>query len=105
MRLRRTSGTPDTLHVKTIEPFAKAAKGRPDGASVTVKVSMMSAYSSFEVCLTLARRHGSADVFEGRIEGELEFEKLVARFPGFLGKSCQHRPVSNSYRRKLTRVG
>lgn len=37
------SGTPDTLEVKAMEPLAKAASGRPEGASVTVRVSMTSA--------------------------------------------------------------
>jgi hypothetical protein len=37
------SGTPDTFEVKAIEPFANAARGLPEGANVTDKVSMISA--------------------------------------------------------------
>jgi len=48
------------LDVNVIDPFAKAAKGLPDGARVTESVSTMSTYSSLLVCRTLARRHGMA---------------------------------------------
>lgn len=77
VRFNTTSGTPETLAVNAIVPFAKAANGLPDGARVTVKVSTISAYSSFEVCFTFALLHGSAGVFEAIREGALEFEKLV----------------------------
>jgi len=40
--VRRRSGTPDILDVNAIEPFAKAANGRPDGARVTETVSTIS---------------------------------------------------------------
>lgn len=45
-------------------PFANAAIGRPDGASITDKVSTRSTYNSFEVCRTLALRHGRVGVLE-----------------------------------------
>ena len=57
------SGTPETLDVNAIVPFANAASGRPDGARVTVRVSTTSAYSSFEVCLTLDLLQGRAGPF------------------------------------------
>lgn len=79
------SGTPDTLHVKAIEPFANAASGRPDGARVTVNVSTTSAYISLEVCRTLARRHGRAGVFVVMILGAPE---LVNWFL-LLVRACQ----------------
>lgn len=60
VRLRTRSGTPEILEVKAIEPLANAARGRPDGASVTERVSTMSTYSSLLVCRTLARRQGIA---------------------------------------------
>lgn len=63
LKLSVTSGTPDTFAVKAIEPLAKAASGRPEGARVTDRVSMISAYNSFEVWRTFALRHGSAGVF------------------------------------------
>lgn len=31
VRVRRRSGTPETLQVKAMLPFAKAARGRPEG--------------------------------------------------------------------------
>lgn len=73
------SGTPDTFEVNAIVPLAKAARGLPDGASVTDKVSTISAYISLDVCRTLARLHGKAVEFEGRMDGVLEFEKLAPR--------------------------
>lgn len=57
------SGSPDTFAVNAIVPFAKAARGLPEGARVTVNVSTTSAYSSLEVCRTLGRRHGKAVEF------------------------------------------
>ena len=41
-RVRRRSGTPETLAVKRIEPWAKAESGRPEGARITARVSTMS---------------------------------------------------------------
>ena len=76
---RVISGTPETFDVKAIVPFANAARGRPDGAKVTLSVSTTSAYISFEVCRTLARLQGSAGVFELDKDGALEFEKFVLR--------------------------
>ena len=55
------SGTPDILAVKAIVPFAMADNGLPDGAYMTESFSTMSTYSSLEVCLTFARRHGIAE--------------------------------------------
>lgn len=71
------SGIPDTFDVNAIVPFANAAKGLPDGASVTDKVSTISAYISLEVCRTFARLHGKAGAFEAIKDGALEFVKLV----------------------------
>ena len=62
-RLSKRSGTPDILEVKAIVPFAKAAKGRPEGAKVTDSVSTKSTYNSLDVCRTFALRHGKAGVF------------------------------------------
>ena len=59
-RVSSRSGTPEILDVNAIEPFANAASGRPDGASVTESVSTMSTYSSLLVCRTFARRQGIA---------------------------------------------
>lgn len=73
----RTSGTPDTFDVNAMVPLANAAKGLPEGASVTDKVSTTSAYSSFEVCRTLARLHGKAGVLAAIRDGEGELEKFV----------------------------
>lgn len=56
------SGTPDTLAVKAIVPFAIADSGRPDGESVTSNVSTISTYISFDVCLTFALRHGIVEL-------------------------------------------
>ena len=61
-RFSNRSGTPDILDVKAIVPFANAARGRPDGARVTVRVSTRSTYSSLEVCRTLALLQGKAGV-------------------------------------------
>lgn len=72
------SGTPDTLEVKAMVPFAKAARGRPEGASVTVRLSTTSAYSSLEVCRTPDLLHGRAGVFS-------EARGVGAEFAGFLG--------------------
>lgn len=79
VRVNTTSGTPETLAVNAIVPFAKAANGLPDGASVTDNVSTTSAYNSFEVCRTFALLHGSEGVLEEIKDGALEFEKLVLR--------------------------
>jgi hypothetical protein len=53
--------------------LAKAASGRPEGASVTVRVSTTSAYISFEVCRTFARRQGNAGAFDAIRDGALGF--------------------------------
>jgi hypothetical protein len=58
-RFNNRSGTPDILEVKAIVPLAKAARGRPDGARVTVRVSTRSTYISLEVWRTLALRQGN----------------------------------------------
>ena len=71
------SGTPETFEVKAIVPFANAARGRPDGASVTESVSTTSAYISFEVCLTFALLHGKAGPLAAANDGALELEKFV----------------------------
>ena len=73
------SGTPDTLQVNAIVPLAKAARGLPEGASVTDKVSTMSAYISLDVCRTLALLHGKAVEFDGKMEDVFEFEKLALK--------------------------
>jgi len=73
------SGTPDTLQVNAIVPLAKAASGLPEGASVTDKVSTISAYISLDVCRTLALLHGKAVEFDGRMEDVFEFEKLALK--------------------------
>jgi hypothetical protein len=62
-RFKRRSGTPEILDVKAMVPFAKAAKGRPEGANVTERVSTKSTYSSLEVWRTFALRHGKEGVF------------------------------------------
>lgn len=41
-RVSNKSGTPEILEVKAIDPFAKAARGLPDGARVTESDSTMS---------------------------------------------------------------
>lgn len=46
-----------------MEPFAKAASGRPEGASVTQRASTMSTYNSLLVWRTFARRQGIAGPF------------------------------------------
>lgn len=74
VRFTVMSGTPDTLAVNAIVPFAKAASGLPEGARVTDKVSTTSAYISLEVCRTFARRHGSAVPLVGFIVGVFEEE-------------------------------
>lgn len=63
LRVRVMSGTPDTLEVKAMVPFANAASGLPEGASVTESVSTTSAYISLDVWRTLARLQGRAGVF------------------------------------------
>lgn len=55
---RRISGMPEILAVKTIEPFARAEIGRPDGAQTTERDSTMSTYSSLEVWRTFDLRQG-----------------------------------------------
>ena len=57
------SGTPETFDVKAIVPFANAESGLPDGASVTERVSITSAYISFDVWRTLDRLQGRVVVF------------------------------------------
>lgn len=66
-------------------PFANAAKGRPEGANVTDKVSTKSTYSSLEVCRTFALRHGKAGVFAANEPVE-EIADIFedAEKPGFL---------------------
>ena len=60
-RFKFKSGTPLTLEVKAMLPFANAARGRPDGANVTDSDSTISTYSSLLVCRTLFLRHGIAE--------------------------------------------
>lgn len=60
---RIRSGTPETLAVKAMVPNARAERGRPDGASVTERVSTMSTYNSLLVWRTLARRQGTGLLF------------------------------------------
>jgi hypothetical protein len=85
-RFNRRSGTPEIFEVQAIVPFANAAKGLPDGARVTERVSMRSTYSSFDVCRTFALRQGRAGVFTAvpaeDIADMVEFEAAVK--PGFL---------------------
>jgi hypothetical protein len=84
-RLSRRSGTPEIFEVKAMVPFAKAAKGRPEGAMVTWSVSTKSTYSSLDVCRTFALRHGRAGVFAAKEPVEdmaVIFEDAVK--PGFL---------------------
>ncbi len=86
-RFNNRSGTPDIFEVNAMVPFANAARGRPEGARVTVKVSTMSTYSSLEVCRTFALRQGRAGVLAANAPDEdiadiLEFED--AEKPGFL---------------------
>ena len=56
-----------------------AASGLPEGASVTDKVSTISAYISLDVCLTLALLHGKEVEFDGKMEDVFEFEKLALK--------------------------
>lgn len=72
LSVRVMSGTPDTFEVKAMVPLANAARGRPEGASVTVKVSTISAYISFDVWRTFARLQGKAGVLVEDIEGMLQ---------------------------------
>jgi hypothetical protein len=86
-RFNKRSGTPEILDVKAIVPFAKAARGRPDGASVTESVSTRSTYNSFDVCRTFALRHGRAGVFAANApEEDIAdiLELAVDANPGFL---------------------
>lgn len=71
------SGTPDTLEVNAMVPLANAASGLPDGASVTDRVSTISAYISLDVCRTLALLHGRAVEFDGSKGGVLEFDMAL----------------------------
>lgn len=102
--VRSSSGTPDILEVKPILPLAKAARGRPDGAIVTQRVSRISTYSSLLVCRTFARRHGIAGpVLEGLIasccfkppdEGpsagdELDVDQIINGDPDELKRVCR----------------
>jgi len=94
----KMSGTPETLLVKAMVPFANAASGRPEGAMVTLRDSTTSAYSSLLVCRTFALRHGSAGVVAAIKDGALELEKLVAKL-GFLEATRQYgrgQPASRS---------
>lgn len=96
VRVTTMSGTPETFEVNAMVPFAKAARGLPDGAIVTESVSTTSAYSSFEVCLTLARRHGRAGAVWARRDGELE--GLFAPKPDFLSaKSAPNSPTGHAF--------
>lgn len=90
VRLTVMSGTPETLAVNAIVPFAKAASGRPEGARVTDNVSTTSAYNSFEVCRTFARLHGKAGVFDAIRVGGLEFEKLLPKGAFLLLHQSRH---------------
>ncbi len=63
-RVSSKSGTPEILDVNAMDPFAKAARGLPEGARVTNRVSTMSTYSSLLVWRTFARRHGIAGPFD-----------------------------------------
>ncbi len=42
VKVSSRSGTPEILDVNTILPYARADKGRPEGATITDKDSMMS---------------------------------------------------------------
>jgi len=42
LRVNRRSGTPEILAVKAMDPWARAEIGRPDGATMTDKLSTMS---------------------------------------------------------------
>jgi hypothetical protein len=91
-RFSKRSGTPDIFEVKAMVPFAKAAKGRPEGAIVTDSVSTKSTYSSLEVCRTFALRHGSAGVFAAKEPVEDMAAILEeAEKPGFLQREDQSR--------------
>lgn len=91
LRFRVMSGTPDTLEVKAIVPFANAANGLPDGANVTDSVSTISAYISFDVWRTFDRLQGRAGVLVldrvGTLVLELGFEEV------FLQTSQQSSPL------------
>jgi len=41
-RVSSSSGTPEIFDVKAMDPYANAARGRPDGARVTESVSTIS---------------------------------------------------------------
>lgn len=87
-RFNNISGTPEILDVKAIVPFANAANGRPEGASVTERVSTRSTYNSLEVCRTFALRQGNAGVFAANVPVDdiadmLELEDADVN-PGFL---------------------
>jgi len=60
VRLSTKSGTPEIFAVNNTDPAARAEMGRPEGAKMTARFSIMSTYSSFEVCRTLALRQGIA---------------------------------------------
>ena len=98
------SGTPEIFAVNAIVPETNADKSLPDGAIVTDNVSIISTYSSLEVCRTPGRRHGMAgpvaarDValfvcifsgFNGAIPGEDVLQKIVSHFRVFqIPPSC-----------------
>ena len=82
------SGTPESFAVKAIVPLANAAKGRPEGANVTERVSTISTYISFEVCRTFARLQGIAGVLAAStpVEDIPDIPELDGvEKPGFLG--------------------
>lgn len=91
------SGTPDTLEVKAIVPFANAASGLPEGAKVTDSVSTMSAYISLEVWRTLDRLQGRADALlllnVGMLELEFGFDGVFLRV---VSQSCCHQQYNTA---------
>ena len=83
-RFSRRSGTPDIFEVNATVPFAKAAKGLPEGAMVTESVSTKSTYSSLDVCRTFALRHGRAGVVAANEPVDDMADIEDAEKPGFL---------------------
>ena len=71
------SGTPDILAVNAIEPCDRADMGRPEGAKITDRFSMISTYNSLEVCRTLDLRHGIAGPTGGEAVPRRLEEKLL----------------------------
>ena len=87
LKLKRISGTPETSAVNAIVPFEKAERGRPEGAIITERVSIISTYKRGEMCFTLERRQGRAGVERtpiedmpciGVVEGELELLCMIS---------------------------